>query len=149
MNSSFSILLPHYVRKDWISDNKKTGRGAARDFWQNNGLGSAFAIRALAVLFNAINGTDFHAMGSLILIFTLIAGCRIDDINIVPLGDRLCRAFRQTQAAIRAIFQDYHRHFCLPPLFAVMFLAVFQPDLYIIHLRQKASKTSLLISPLA
>jgi hypothetical protein len=64
---------------------------------------------------NAINGTNFHALASVKIAFTLYALIWINDINIIALGNCFYGAFWLTCAARNAFLCDFHCHNLLPP----------------------------------
>lgn len=70
------------------------------------------AAQSLLSLFYTLNGTNSDALGAVILIFTLIAGVRIDHKNVTFFNGS-SRTFRGAKPASGAFVGDFHRHFII------------------------------------
>jgi hypothetical protein len=65
-------------------------------------------------LFDTINRTNSHALRAILLVFTLIAGVWIDNID-VPLCNGIGGTFGKAKPAGRAFICNPHSHNVLPP----------------------------------
>lgn len=65
-------------------------------------------------LFYTVDRADSNALRTIVHIFALVTGVRIDDIDI-PFRNGIGRAFGQTKPTGRAFISNFHSHCSKPP----------------------------------
>jgi hypothetical protein len=61
----------------------------------------------IRVFGDAIDGANFYTLGYIIMPDTLCTQSRIDDVNVLALGNRPVRAFRFADIAVDAFIVNY------------------------------------------